>query len=61
MNIEKAIEKLKQVIESNDELYNSISNGDITFTEAGDSFHSLIAYETIQALKVALEILRGIS
>jgi hypothetical protein len=58
MNKEQAIQQLAQAVKETEETYNRVSNGDITFSEAGDMFHSFLADEQLTAMKKALEVLR---
>lgn len=50
-------EQLRNAIKSLDDLYNKIGEGQISFDEAGDALHSYVGYESIRAMKRALEIL----
>lgn len=54
-----AIDLLSQAVKDTDRLYNKVSNGDIGFSETGDTFHTWLADEQLNAMKKALEVLRG--
>lgn len=58
MTKEKVLELLEESLEDNTDVYNKVGEGDMTFSEVGDYFHSCLGYETIQALKNAIELLK---
>lgn len=48
-------EQLREAIKNLDSLYNRVGEGEITFSEAGDILHTTVGYESIRAMKRALE------
>lgn len=55
---EKVIKELEKVIEDILSTHDRINDGDISFDEAGDYFHSYLALGVVDAIKNALLILR---
>lgn len=54
----KLIEQLEKALRMNDALYNKIERGEISLKKAGSIYERQVAYETVRALKMALEEVR---
>lgn len=57
----KEIEQLKKALKLNDNLYNAVERGEVSLKNAGSLYESQVAYETIRALKMALEKLEEVN
>lgn len=53
------IELVEENLQEVSELYNQLGEGEVSFTEAGKKFDSVLAWKTITALKETLKELRG--
>jgi hypothetical protein len=58
MNKAKVIELLEKALESSEELYSKVGEGEITFSEAGDAFHTYLGDEVFEAISKALVYLK---
>lgn len=58
MGKEKAIELMERALKETIDVYNRVGEGDLSFSEVGDSFHSYLGDEIITALQKGLVILK---
>ena len=59
MNKQTAIDLLSQAVKDTEETYNQVSNGETSFVRTGHIFNTWLADEQLNAMKRALEVLRG--
>jgi hypothetical protein len=54
MDKNKVIAELEKALKDSEEIYNRVGEGEMTFSEAGDAFHTYLGDEIYSALSKAL-------
>lgn len=60
MSKEQIIKLMETALKETDRLYNKVSDGELTFSEVGDSFHTYLGDEIITALQKGLVYLKEV-